>query len=147
MIRTTIAALCAAAALGLWATQPALAQDATDNAAAVAALGGDAEKGARVFNKCKACHVADAETNRVGPYLMHVFGRHAGTVEGYNYSDAMKGADVVWNADTLSQYLASPKEFVPGNKMTFVGLKKPEDIANVLAYLYATAGETPPAAQ
>jgi cytochrome c len=99
---------------------------------------GDAAKGEAVFKKCKACHVADEAKNRVGPYLLGVFGRKAATAEGYKYSDAMiaKGAEgVVWDEATLDTYLTNPKDFVPGNKMTFAGLPKPEDRADVIAYL------------
>jgi len=96
---------------------------------------GDPAKGKRVFNKCRACHNADKEVNKMGPYLVGLFGRHAGSVEGYNYSDAMKNADVVWNEDTLKEYLKDPKAYIPHNKMPFAGLKKESDVENVIAYL------------
>ena len=99
---------------------------------------GDAAAGKKVFNKCKACHFADKKKNKVGPYLVGVFGRKAGSVEGFRYSKAMqaKGAEgLVWNEENLDKYLAAPKKFIPGNKMAFAGLKKPEDRANVIAYL------------
>lgn len=96
---------------------------------------GDAEKGKKVFNKCKACHEADSEKNKVGPSLQGLFGRTAGTVEGFNYSDAMRSSGIVWNQETLDAYLADPKGNVPGNKMAFPGLKKEDDRANVIAYL------------
>ncbi len=99
---------------------------------------GDAAAGKKVFNKCKACHFADKKKNKVGPYLVGVFGRKAASVEGFRYSKAMqaKGAEgLVWNEETLDKYLAAPKKFIPGNKMAFAGLKKPEDRANVIAYL------------
>ncbi len=106
--------------------------------AASGALAQDAEKGQQVFNKCKACHVADQDTNKVGPSLKGVVGRTAGTRDGYNYSPAMKEAGangLVWNDETLTNYLRKPKEVVPKTKMAFAGLKKDEDIANVIAYL------------
>jgi len=96
---------------------------------------GDAAAGEKVFRKCKACHVADAETNRVGPYLVGIVGRPAGMAEGFNYSDAMKDSGVIWDEETLAQYLANPKGFIDKNKMAFPGLKKEEDVANVIAYL------------
>jgi cytochrome c len=96
---------------------------------------GDAEAGKKVFNKCKACHVVDAEKSRVGPYLKGVIGRPAGTVEGFKYSDAMKDSGIVWDEVTIAEYVTDPKGYVPGNRMAFPGLKKEEDIANLLAYL------------
>jgi cytochrome c len=98
----------------------------------------DADAGAKVFSKCKACHVIDAPTNRVGPSLHGVIGRTAGTVEGFKYSDAMiqHGKDgLVWNNDALQQYLADPKGFIPKNKMAFPGLKNADDRTNVIAYI------------
>lgn len=105
----------------------------------VAAQEGDPAAGAKVFNKCKACHVLDEEKNRVGPYLHGVFGRTAGSVEGFKYSSAMKESGIVWSDETITEYVSDPKGFVPGNRMAFPGLKKPEDIANLLAYLHEEA--------
>ncbi len=105
---------------------------------AVAHAEGDAAKGKKVFNKCKACHYADKKKNKVGPYLVGVVGRKAASVEGFKYSKAMKakGAEgLVWTEENLDKYLTAPKKFVPGNKMAFAGLKKAEDRANVIAYL------------
>ena len=96
---------------------------------------GDAAAGKKVFNKCKACHVVDAEKNRVGPYLKGVIGRPAGTVEGFKYSTAMKDSGIVWDEVTFAEYIADPKAYVPGNKMAFPGLKKAADIENLIAYL------------
>jgi cytochrome c len=97
----------------------------------------DAEKGAKVFNKCMACHAID-EKNKIGPSLKGIVGRKAATVEGFKYSDAMlaKGTEgVIWDEATLTTYLPDPKAFVPGTKMSFPGLKNPEDVANVIAFL------------
>jgi cytochrome c len=96
---------------------------------------GDAEAGKKVFNKCKICHTLEAGVNKVGPSLAGIVGRPAGAVEGFKYSEAMTGSGLTWDAATIDQYLADPKGFVPGNKMAFVGLKKEEDRANVIAYL------------
>jgi cytochrome c len=98
----------------------------------------DAAAGEKVFNKCKACHVADKDQNRVGPSLHGVIGRTAGTHPGYNYSKAMVEAGksgVVWDAATLTKYLHDPRAMVKGTKMAFPGLKKDKDIADVIAYL------------
>jgi cytochrome c len=102
---------------------------------AVVAQEGDPAAGAKVFNKCKACHVLDEDKNRVGPYLHGVIGRPAGTAEGFKYSSAMKDSGIVWSEETIAEYVADPKGYVPGNRMAFPGLKKQEDIANLLAYL------------
>jgi cytochrome c len=107
----------------------------------VALAQGDAAKGETVFNKCKACHSVDEPKNKVGPNLVGLFGRHAGTVEGFKYSQAMKDSGITWDEQTLAAYLADPRGYVKGNRMAFVGLKNPEDVANVIAYLkQATAG-------
>ena len=95
--------------------------------------------GGAVFRKCKACHqVGEGAKNRVGPELNGVIGRTAGSVDDFHYSDAMekKGeAGLVWNAETLDAFLADPRSYVPGTKMTFAGLKSPEDRAAVATYL------------
>ena len=103
-----------------------------------AASAQDAAAGEKVFAKCKACHVIEAATNRVGPSLHGIIGRTAGTVEGFKYSESMiqHGKDgLVWNNENLDKYLADPKGFIPKNKMAFPGLKNAEDRANVIAYI------------
>jgi cytochrome c len=95
----------------------------------------DAAKGKKVFAKCMACHAVEAGKNKVGPTLHGIVGRKAGTVEGFSYSDAMKNSGLTWDDATLDKYLTSPKTAVPGNKMVFPGLPKPDDRANVIAYL------------
>ncbi|MER8406153.1 cytochrome c family protein [Mesorhizobium sp. M1307] len=98
----------------------------------------DAAAGEKVFAKCKVCHVADKDQNKVGPSLNGVIGRTAGTHPGFSYSKAMAEAGksgVKWDEATLTTYLRDPRAMVKGTKMAFVGLKKDEDIANVIAYL------------
>ncbi len=95
----------------------------------------DAAKGKRIFNKCKSCHVANKKKNRVGPHLVGLFGRKAGTVAKYKYSKAMKAVGFVWDEKRLDEYLANPKKYVKGTKMAFPGLKKKADRENVIAYL------------
>jgi cytochrome c len=98
----------------------------------------DAAAGEKVFTKCKACHVADQDQNRVGPSLMNVIGRTAGTHPNFQYSSAMKEAGqkgLVWSNETLTTYLKDPKAMVKGTKMAFAGLKDDKDIADVIAYL------------
>jgi cytochrome c2 len=101
---------------------------------------GDSAVGENVYKKCKACHSTEAGENKVGPSLHGVIGRAVGTAEGYNYSDAMKSHGGEWTPDKLAAFLADPKGDVPGTKMSFPGLKKPEDIANVIAYLKSVGG-------
>ncbi len=117
-MRTTFMVLAVTMAL----TGPALAQ-------------GDPTKGATIFKRCAACHVVDKPQNRVGPSLHGLFGRKAGTVEGFKYSDAMKNSGVTWDEAQLDKYLENPKGDVPGNKMAFPGLKSPDERADVIAYL------------
>ena len=98
---------------------------------------GDAIAGKVVFRKCAACHTTE-RVNKVGPTLAGIVGRPVASVEDYGYSAAMTAfADggKVWNEGLIAEYLLSPKAMVPGTKMTFFGLRKPEDIANLIAYL------------
>ncbi|MGF1550986.1 MAG: c-type cytochrome [Paracoccaceae bacterium] len=112
-------------------------------AAAVAALAPaaataqDAAAGQKVFNRCRACHVVDQEQNRVGPHLVGVIGRDVAAVDGYNYSSAMTewGEGKVWDDATMAEYLADPRGVVKGTKMAFAGLKKEQEIKDVIAYL------------
>ena len=97
---------------------------------------GDAAKGEKVFARCKACHAIEANApKKIGPPLHGLFGRHTAAVEGFNYSDALKKADFVWSQDKLEQWLASPKTFLPGNRMAFPGVPNPQDRADLIAYL------------
>ncbi len=98
----------------------------------------DAAAGAKYFKKkCGACHTATEAKNKVGPSLMGVVGRPVASVEGFKYSDSMIefGAGKVWDAATLEAYLPKPKALVPKTKMAFAGVKEPEEIANLIAYL------------
>ena len=122
-MRQTIAALLVATALA----SPAAAQE------------GNAEEGAEVFKKCRACHDVGPEAkNKVGPVLNGIIGRKAGTIDGFAYSDANKASGaggLVWTEDVLFKYLENPLAFMKGTKMAFVGLKDPQDRKDVIAYL------------
>ncbi|PZU23263.1 MAG: cytochrome c family protein [Shinella sp.] len=109
--------------------------------ATAAHAGGDATKGAAVFKKnCSACHTVTEPKNKVGPYLGTVIGRPVATYEGFRYSKAMTefGADgKVWNEALLAEYLPKPKDLVKGTTMAFAGLKTPEEVTDLIAYLKA----------
>ncbi len=97
--------------------------------------GGNAAAGEKVFRKCKACHSLDAGKNKIGPTLHGVFGRTAGTVDGYKYSKAMTASDVVWSDETMDAFVQKPKEFMKGTKMAFAGIRKKDDRKDLIAYL------------
>ena len=95
-----------------------------------------ASAGERVVKKCAACHSFDqGGANKTGPNLWNIIGRTAASHEGFGYSDAMKAFGGTWDYENLNAFLSSPKTKVPGTAMSFAGLKKPKDAANVLAYL------------
>ena len=123
------------------AAEPAtVAADAPAPAAVTyASLTGDAAKGEKLFAQCKACHVAEAGKNRVGPSLWAGAGRTAGSIAGFNYSKANKESGVTWSEDVLFTYLEAPAKFMPGTRMAFGGLKNPQDRADVIAYLKTKA--------
>ncbi|MGM9401217.1 c-type cytochrome [Aliiroseovarius sp. KMU-71] len=121
-------------------TEAAAEEPAAEEAAPAMAL--DAElvaKGEKVFKKCKACHkVGDGAKNGTGPILTGVYGRAAGTVDGFKYSKPMLAAaegGLVWDEAELAAYLANPKKYMKGTKMSFAGLKKDADIAAILEFL------------
>ncbi len=96
----------------------------------------DPAKGAEVFKKCAACHNAEkGGPNALGPNLWGVLGEPIGKGKGFPWSDALAGKGGNWEWANLSEWLQSPKKFAPGTKMTFAGLSKPEERANVIAYL------------
>lgn len=107
----------------------------------------DAAAGEKTAKVCVACHsFADSGANKVGPGLWEVVNRKPGSHEGFKYSDAMVafGESHSWDYATLDAYLTNPKAEVPGNKMAFAGLKKPDDRANVIAYLRTLAASPAP---
>ena len=96
----------------------------------------DAAKGERAARVCMSCHTFEqGGPNRVGPNLWAVVGRDIGSHAGFNYSNALRTHPGNWTYDELDHYLASPARAIPGNKMSFAGLRKPQDRANLLAYL------------
>ena len=104
----------------------------------IATFVADATKGAKIANKCKACHVfKNNGKNATGPNLFGVVGRKIAHIASFNYSDAFneRKDKFVWNEDNLYKYLENPKDYIPNNKMAFAGLKKEADRLNVIAWL------------
>lgn len=107
----------------------------------------DAAAGEKTARVCTACHsFADSGANKVGPGLWEVVNRKPGGHEGFKYSPAMVtfGETHTWDYATLDAYLTNPKTEVPGNKMAFAGVKKPEDRANLIAYLRTLSANPAP---
>jgi cytochrome c len=94
------------------------------------------EPGNAEFQKCKICHTLnDGGDNRVGPNLFGVFGRKAGSAAGFHYSDAIKQSGIVWNDETLANFLRDPKDSLPGNRMSFPGITDETALHDVLQRL------------
>lgn len=165
MLHRTMRALAATCLLGLaacgqggddasapaqGAKAPETAQpDAAEVQALLAALPApyntaDLENGRRQFGLCRSCHtVVEGGPNMTGPNLHGVFGRPAGSVEGYRYSEALQNAGFVWDAERLDAWLANPRTYLPGNRMTFVGLDDPKKRIDLIAYLKIESGFAP----
>lgn len=102
-------------------------------------MAGDAEKGERVFRKCRACHdVGEGAKNKVGPILNGIVGRDIATVEGFDYSGALQELSAEngqWTPEALAEFLKKPRDYAKGTKMAFPGLRKDSERADVIAYL------------
>jgi cytochrome c len=104
-----------------------------------------ADAGANVFKKCKTCHTSnEGGKNAVGPNLWGIVGREKGSHEGFNYSKSMKEKGGKWSFEDLAHFVHDPKSFITGTKMSFAGLKDPDDLANVLAYLRSLSSNPAP---
>jgi cytochrome c len=105
-------------------------------ASAGAAWAQDVAAGEQSFNKCRPCHdVGEDAKIKLGPPLNGLDGRPAGSVAGFNYSDANKGSGIVWNHDKFVTYITNPQAMVPGTRMAFSGIKDPAEIENLWAYV------------
>ena len=105
----------------------------------------DIDNGKAKFAMCRSCHtIVEGGANLTGPNLHGVFGRKAGALENYKYSDAVKNAGFVWDAEHLDKWLAEPRTFLPGTKMTFAGLKAEKDRIDLIAFLKVETGYKAP---
>ena len=122
---------------------PALVSFAVSSAGAQGVLPpGRPDAGAVVFKKCMACHqIGPNAQNGIAPVLNGVVGRHAGQYPSYSYSSANKNSGLVWDEPTLARYLRAPTQVVPGTKMIFFGLKKDQEVSDVIAYLKQFTGD------
>jgi cytochrome c len=102
------------------------------------AEGGDPQHGAEVYRRCLACH--SLEHDRGGPRHCGLFGRRAGSLPGYAYSNAMKSSGIIWNASSLDRFLENPLKSIPGTKMAYAGVKDPQERADLIAYLEQATG-------
>ncbi|HEV2079487.1 MAG TPA: cytochrome c family protein [Allosphingosinicella sp.] len=104
----------------------------------------DVGKGEQVFKKCAACHtITPGGANGLGPNIHAIMGAPLASKPGFAYSDALKSKGGTWTWDNMSAWLKSPKAFAPGTKMTFAGIGKPEDRANLMAYMNAQGSNIP----
>ncbi|RAK50737.1 c-type cytochrome [Phenylobacterium deserti] len=104
----------------------------------------DLQNGQRRFALCRSCHtIAQGGPNMTGPNLHGVVGQKAAVHPKYNYSEALKSANLTWDPATLDRWIENPRTLVPGNKMTFVGIKDPKDRADLIAYLAVEGGTKP----
>ena len=130
--------------MGCGGDQPSTPGDASVATADAVPGQPDLERGKTLYFQCRACHSLEAGgPHKVGPNLHGIFGRKAGLAAGFAYSEVMKSSDVVWTEQAMDDWLARPSQFMPGNRMVFVGIKDAQDRASLVAYLLqeTTAGE------
>ena len=99
-------------------------------------IDGDLERGRKLYLQCRACHsLKENEPHKIGPNLFKIIGSTAGSMKGYNYSDALSKSEIVWTIENLDLWLEKPYEIIPGNKMVFSGMRKQEDRNDLIAYI------------
>lgn len=97
--------------------------------------GADYENGKSKFNQCVACHAIADGRNGLGPHLYGVADRKAGSLPDFNYSDALKTSGIVWDNESLDQWIENPMKFIPGTKMNYAGLRNADDRRDLIAYI------------
>ena len=117
------------------AVAPAATNTDTLDGTKYASFTGTAAAGEKVFVACKTCHAIEPGKNMIGPSMHAIQGRTSGTIAGYSYSAANKASGIVWNNEKLFQYLENPQRVIPGTKMTYTGVKDPQQRADLIAYL------------
>lgn len=111
-------------------------------AAASAAADGNATRGRKAFVKCLMCHSSELDVHKTGPSLARIWGRKAGTVDGFGrYSEAIVASGVIWNRETLDRWLADPRAVIPGTLMRIRGIRNPAERRDIIAYLERIASE------
>ncbi len=116
-------------------------------AATTPSLAQDVAAGEKVFAKCRTCHqIGPTAKNSVGPKLNGLIGRKTGQIEGYNYSEANKNSGLTWDEATFKEYIVDPQAKIKGTKMIFPGLKNPQDVNDIYAFLvqYDNEGQKKP---
>jgi len=105
-------------------------------------IDGDLERGRKLYLQCRACHsLKENEPHKIGPNLFKIIGSTAGSMKGYNYSDALSKSEILWTIENLDLWLEKPYEIIPGNKMVFSGMGKQEDRNDLIAYVYDETSE------
>ena len=105
-------------------------------------IDGDLERGRKLYLQCRACHsLKENEPHKIGPNLFKIIGSKAGSMKGYNYSDALSKSEIVWTLENFDLWLEKSYEIIPGNKMVFSGMSKQEDRNDLIAYVYDQTSE------
>lgn len=135
---------------GLEVAAEAAAAEPEEEGPSFAMLLADADpgKGERIFRRCVSCHtIEDGGDNKIGPNLFNIVGNHSAHKGDFAYSDAMANANLTWTYENLNEYITSPANFVPGNKMAFAGIRRDDQRADLIAYLAQNSPDAPPPPQ